>query len=115
MIYENKYGRLEVEEASEELLVGHMSYNSAPEKHYIDDLEKIGIISGGAISVALNYPPHNPAQGYTFIYTGTKTAKYIKVISLEWNQEYDSVKASAQLANQRSIELPDIPYDVYYF
>lgn len=115
MIYENKYGRLEVVEASEEMRVSQMLYRDSPKcsRYSIDDLEKISVISDGAVSVSFRYP--DPRQGFIFRYTGPSTVVYLKVISLEWNQEYDSVKASEQLANQRSIELADVPYDIYYF
>lgn len=105
--YKNKYGELEVENVSVELLVNEMCYNSAPDcsKFNLDDLERISIISDGAISTCINYPPsypNYPLEGFIFVYTSRNTAKYLKVLKLEWNENYDSIVASEQLAKKRT-------------
>lgn len=105
MIYENKYGRLEVAEASEELRISELLYSKTPEslRYSIDDLEKISVISDGAVSVSFRYP--DPRQEFIYKHTGQSTAVYLKVVLLVWNDEYDSIKASEDLANKRCIKL----------
>lgn len=104
MIYENRYGRLEIEEASEELRISQLLYKKAPDcsKYSIDNLEKISVISSGAINTSLRYP--DPRQGFIYRYTGPTTAVYLKVISLYWDTNFNLIQASEDLANQRSLK-----------
>lgn len=99
--YENIFGRLDIEELSKELPINRMNYDAAPEdsKYSISDLEKISVISNGAVSITTTLS--DKTRGFIYIFTSRNTAKYVTARTLTWNNEYDFVIASEQLADRR--------------